>query len=174
MVSWSYNHCQYINGMCLWGSSEMCQIHVQWWHFWRTQHLDSLRAIWHQWLLWILMVFHCESMVSWPYNNYEWPYFWNETSSKSAVTTICQAVASKRSSIEDLVLMRTKLRTKLLKWSSIGPHFTQKASFSPCSSYMIYLRTWKCYSAIRCGIIHMNLVKHASPGKWDNMTVKKN
>ena len=123
-----------------------------------------------EWLLWILMVFHCESMVSWPYNNYEWPYFWNETSSKSAVTTICQAVASKRSSIEDLVLMRTKL----LKWTSIGPHFTQKASFSPCSSYMIYLRTWKCYSAIRCGIIHMNLVKHASPGKWDNMTVKKN
>ena len=34
-----------------------------------------------------------------------------------------QAVRSKRSSIEDLVLMRTKLQ----KWSSFSPHFTQKA-----------------------------------------------
>ena len=35
-------------------------------------------------------------------------------------------VRSKRSSIEDLVLMRTKLP----KWSSFSSHFTQKASFS--------------------------------------------
>ena len=33
----------------------------------------------------------------------------------------------KKTSIEDLVLMRTKL----LKWSSFGPHFTQKSSLSP-------------------------------------------
>ena len=45
-----------------------------------------------EWLLWILMVFHCESMVSWPYNNYEWPYFWNETSSKPIVTIHLQKV----------------------------------------------------------------------------------
>ena len=37
------------------------------------------------------------------------------------------SVPAKRSSIEDLVLMRTML----LKWSSFSPHFTQKASFSP-------------------------------------------
>ena len=36
------------------------------------------------------------------------------------------ALLAKRSPIEDLVLMRTKL----LKWTSFGPHFTQKASFS--------------------------------------------
>ena len=43
-----------------------------------------------------------------------------------------QAVRAKRSSIEDLVLMRTKL----LKWSSFSPHFTQKASFSPIMMYL--------------------------------------
>ena len=45
-------------------------------------------------------------------------------------------VRSKKSSIVDLVLMRTKL----LKWSSFSPHFTQKASFSPD---VMYLGTWK-------------------------------
>jgi len=35
-------------------------------------------------------------------------------------------VRAERSSIEDLVLMRTKL----LNWSSFSPHFTQKFSFS--------------------------------------------
>ena len=28
------------------------------------------------------------------------------------------------------------MRTKLLKWSSFGPHFTQKISFSPCMIYV--------------------------------------
>ena len=36
------------------------------------------------------------------------------------------AVRAERSSIEDLVLMRTKL----LNWSSFSPHLTQKVSFS--------------------------------------------
>ena len=44
------------------------------------------------------------------------------------------AVRSKRSSIEDLVLMRTKLP----KLSSFSPHFIQKTSSSPI---LIYLGT---------------------------------
>ena len=36
------------------------------------------------------------------------------------------SVRAERSSIEDLVLMRTKL----LNWSSFSPHLTQKVSFS--------------------------------------------
>ena len=45
------------------------------------------------------------------------------------------SVVAKRSSIEDLVL----LRTKLLKWPSFGPHFTQKASFPPTILVIIML-----------------------------------
>ena len=52
-------------------------------------------------------------------------------------------------SIEDLVLMKTKL----LKWSSFSPHFTQKASFSP---NIIYLRTWKCVTLL-CSV-HQALI----------------
>ena len=45
-------------------------------------------------------------------------------------------VVAKRSSIEDFVLMRTIL----LKWSSFGPHSTQKASFS--SLYIIFGKSY--------------------------------
>ena len=38
------------------------------------------------------------------------------------------------SSIEEFVLMRTKL----LKWSSFSPNFTRKVSFSPISPYIMY------------------------------------
>ena len=38
----------------------------------------------------------------------------------TSFSLIISPVVAKRSSIEDLVLMRTKL----LKWSSFGPHFT--------------------------------------------------
>ena len=68
-----------------------------------------------------------------------WIFFLGSFFNERCVKT--WAVRSKWSSIEDLVLMRTKLP----KLSSFSPHFIQKSSSSPI---LIYLGTWKCVSLL--------------------------
>ena len=75
----------------------------------------------------------CNFYVSQPVEEMSWQYKRKRTTQAlTSHNVLCSADAleirraSLRSSIKDLVL----LRTKLLRWFSFSPHFTQKVSFS--------------------------------------------